>query len=141
MKILLTLITLTIIIIACDPAPCEVETYLLDPIQMKLYKGFPDSTSYQQLLLLNSINYETKIFYDTLDTMIIPRIDTFYNCNLTIDNLSYTLYEKDSIQFGNPNPGGTFSLMKLRVDKINPNIEAIDISLWKYRFIQDCSNW
>jgi len=145
MKNYFSILFLIIVVVGCEPAPCEVERYILDPVQVKLYRGIPDSTAYQQELLLNSLSYKTKVVFDTtfvMDSIIInSRTDTIYSCELLIDKKSYILSEKDSIEFGNSQAGGTFSLMKLRVDRILYNIQAIDISLWKYRFVQDCGSW
>lgn len=145
MKYNFYIILAAIMLFSCDPPPCEVEYYELEPIKRKLFQNTPDSTLYFHELLLKELfvqpfeRTEKVLVTDSLVDVII--YDTLYSCNLNVSGSLKKINTGDIISFGSSEAGGLFSKLKLRLDKVNINSKTVDVTIWKIRFVQDCSNW
>jgi hypothetical protein len=134
-----------LILLSCDPPPCTVQIYELEPVRVKLYLGIPDTVYYQHGVLLLTMKSDTSIVKDSIfvnDTLkLVDRVVVTNSCEMNISEKNYKLKQSDTIFFGNKEAGGTYSKLKYSCDRFDFKTQSVDISVWKTRFIQDCSNW
>ncbi len=147
-KLSFTLIVLILafVLSSCfNSPPSEVDYYYMPPSDLLLTKGIPDTSYYKNIFLLTAVKSDTVITEDTTFTMGIPIITKKMfitnSCNFQINSQNYTINEGDTLAYGNPLVGGTYSRIRFSCDYINIPQESVDFTVWLKRFTQDCSNW